>query len=387
MTDTKHAFRILDDVPAPNLWGRIEAGGPLPDDPKPARPVWKRVVPIAVAAAITAAIVFVLSSAFRADPPSTPAVPSVPTVGPVADVTLGAPQVLPIDTEGRILSAAQEAFGSLWTIEGQELQRRDKRTGAVQSTFPIAVQGGGEWGGEGVDIGAGRVWVAASDDAIVYSIDPATDDVTPFTLEGKAVTDLAIDAEGQVWASVSSQGEVEVVLLDPATGQATPETRFEAEWWEGLYPLDDTVWTLERKVQDSTVQGGTLVQVEPGTVSPVDIGGSFALPVSDGTVLWTPFFGDPKGMNLASGIARVDPATGDVLDRWRTDPLGYDIESGADGGIWFLAESGLQRLNPATGTVDVHAQVDGTPIFIAPVTDGVWVATYEGDLVFFPFKG
>ena len=96
MNETKHAFRVLDDIGAPNLWERIDSGEPRREDPDPARPMWKRAVPVAIAAVITAAIVFVLSSAFRADNSAIPVVPSVPTIGPVQDVSLGAPRVLPI---------------------------------------------------------------------------------------------------------------------------------------------------------------------------------------------------------------------------------------------------------------------------------------------------
>lgn len=162
---------------------------------------------------------------------------------------------------------------------------------------------------------------------------------------------------------------------------------FEPDWWGGLYVIDGAVWTLERRVEGATVKGGTLTQIIPGTATSVDVGGSFALPVTDGASLWTPFFGDRTAMNLSSGIARVDPATGEVLDEWKTGSVGYDLAVGADGGVWFLAGERLQRLNPATGEIDVKATVEGTPIFLTPSDDGVWVETYEGDLVFFPFTG
>jgi hypothetical protein len=392
MTETKHPFRVLDDIGAPDLWERIESRAPREDDPEPARPMWKRAVPVAIAAMITAAIVLVLSSAFRPDNTAIPVVPSVPTIGPVQDVSLGTPRVLPIARAGDFISSAREAFGSLWTIESlsgvEQLQRRNVGTGEIEKTFSPPVYGGGEWGGDGIEIGAGYVWVRAWDTATVYSIDPETEGVQRFPLNGKVVSDLAIDAQGQVWASVSMKGgEVEVVRLDPATGQVTQVKSFEPDWWGGLYVIDGAVWTLERRVEGATVKGGTLTQIIPGTAPSVDVGGSFALPVTDGASLWTPFFGDRTAMNLSSGIARVDPATGEVLDEWETGSVGYDLTVGADGGVWFLAGQHLQRLNPATGRVDVKATVEGTPIFLTPADDGMWVETYEGDLVFFPFTG
>ena len=344
---------------------------------------------MAIAAVITAAIVFVLSSAFRADDTVTPAVPASPAIGPVQDVALGAPRVLPVAQEGGFTSA-REAFGSLWTVEilsgVEQLQRRNVETGAMETTFSIPVSGGGEWGGDGIEVGAGSVWVRGRNDATVFAIDPATDAVEQFPLDGQVVSDIAIDEQGLVWASVSVRGGgVEIVRLDPASGQVTPVERFEPEWSAGLYVIDGTVWTLERRVEDETFMGGTLTQIVPGTAASVDVGGSFALPVTDGASLWTPFFGDEMAMNLSSGIARIDPATGDVLDAWKTGPVGYDLTVGPDGGIWFLADRRLQRLNPATGEIDVKATVEGTPIFVTPAVDGIWVETAEGDMVFFPF--
>jgi len=104
MNETKHAFRVLDDVGTPDLWERIDSGAPRGEDPEPVRPMWKRAVPVAIAAVITAAIVSVLSSAFRADNTAIPVVPSVPTIGPVQDVSLGAPRVLPIAQAGDFIS-------------------------------------------------------------------------------------------------------------------------------------------------------------------------------------------------------------------------------------------------------------------------------------------
>jgi hypothetical protein len=69
--------------------------------------------------------------------------------------------------------------------------------------------------------------------------------------------------------------------------------------------------------------------------------------------------GDAQAMNLARGIARIDPVTGEVLGTWKTDPVGYDLAVGEDGGIWFLAGYHLERLNPSTGETDVDVAVSG----------------------------
>ena len=171
--------------------------------------MWKRVAPVAIAAVITAAIVFVLSSAFRADNTVTPAVPAVADDRTRAGRGPRRTRVLPIAQEGGFTSA-REAFGSLWTVEilsgVEQLQRRNVETGAMETTFSIPVSGGGEWGGDGIEVGAGSVWVRGRNSATVFAIDPATDAVERFPLDGQVVSDIAIDEQGLVWASVSVRG-------------------------------------------------------------------------------------------------------------------------------------------------------------------------------------
>ena len=185
--------------------------------------------------------------------------------------------------------------------------------------------------------------------------------VQRFPLDGKVVSDLAVDTQGaSVGIRVCGGRCSRDCSAGPGnrTGNAGQELRARLVGWALRDGRHGQV-TLERRVEGATVKGGTLTQIIPGTAAPVDVGGSFALPVTDGTSLWTPFFGDRTAMNLSSGIARVDPATGEVLDEWKTGSVGYDLAVGADGGVWFLAGQHLQRLNPATGEIDVKATVEG----------------------------
>jgi streptogramin lyase len=58
----------------------------------------------------------------------------------------------------------------------------------------------------------------------------------------------------------------------------------------------------------------------------------------------------------------------------------------ADGGVWFLTANGgdqIERLNPSTGEVDAKESVTGSPIFISPSGDHVWIGTYQGQLIRF----
>jgi hypothetical protein len=292
------------------------------------------------------------------------------------------------------MTAAVQGLGSVWaaviTDQGQqEILQLDPSSGHVDARYPVNSIAAHEWGGAGIVVGAGSVWAAGAADhqATIFRIDPKAGELTRYPLEGHAVSDLAFDGR-DLWALVSLEAEHQsaVVQVDPSSGDVLSETPFEADWTGGLFPVGGTAWVLERAVHGDTVEDGSLAQISPGTSPPVPLGGSFADPVTDGTSIWAPFYGDPTAMNLSHGIARVDPTTGAVLDQWKTDQIGYDLAVGADGGIWFLGGRGLERLNPSTGETDVREHLDSTPIFISPTDDGLWVGTYEGDLIRFQVR-
>jgi len=293
------------------------------------------------------------------------------------------------------LVAAEDAFGSVWAVlitdGGEELVRADPFTGSIDHRFPLSYFPAHEWGGQGLAVGDGALWVAGADTghdhATVTRIDPASNAQVAIPIEGHAVVDVAFDS-GTLWALVSQSTphQSNVVEIDPATNGIVSSTGFDADWSGGIVAADGDAWTIERDVQGSTVAGGRLVQIVPGGPSPVTLGGSFALPVSDGISIWAPYLGDSQAMNMAGSIARIDPRTGDVLDEWPTDAIGYDLAVGPDGGIWFLSGDRLSRLNTSTGETDVKVAAHGQPIFLVPTDGAIWVGTYGGELVRFSVK-
>jgi hypothetical protein len=263
--------------------------------------------------------------------------------------------------------------------------RVDPATGATQHVFPLPSISAGQWGGKGIAIGAGSVWVAGADHhvehAFLFRIDPATDTVDPIKLPGRGVDSVTFEA-GTLWALVPQQNHLaDIVVMDPTTQRVVSTTPFHADWYGGIFPTGGTVWVKEASIRGSSVVGGTIAQIVPGGIAPVQTGGTFAEPVTDGTSLWTPFFGDSVAMNMSGGIARIDPVTGRILGTWKTDTIGDDMKLGTDGGIWFLSGRTLERFNPSNGRVDVKTPLAGAPIFISPTTDGLWVGTYQGTLV------
>jgi hypothetical protein len=397
MTDLKERFAVLRDrldrLDPPHLWDEIERRSPSRSTHTPSASSRWLVAAFALAIGV-GGIALTLQAFGRSDrsPAGTTPVPGtsgLPPIGAIPDVTVREGVTLDLASEGGVVSAG-EAFGSLWvgmiTDQGQpQVARVDPSTGEIQHTFAVDIQAW-EWGGDGIVIGAGSVWVPGGPDgggARIARIDPATDQVEVIDVPGRAVSSLSFDGNGRLWASISLEGsgEDEIAELDPATGDVLSKWPFHAEWSHGVYPAQGTAWIHEMGVKNSTVEGGWLTQIVPGDTPSVTIGGTFAEPVSDGTALWTPFHGDERAVDLANGIARIDPRTGQIVDEWKTASLGYDLAIGDDGGVWFLSGAGLERLNPSTGETDVDQPLPGTPIFIAPSVGGLWIGTYDGKLI------
>lgn len=318
---------------------------------------------------------------------------SLPPIAQMPPVRIRRGAALHVAAPGA-LSAAVDGFESLWVLERSggrwQVLRLAPDTGAVQQRFD-APQIDATSGGDGIVIGDGYVWVAGAKEgggAAIERIDPATNRSDVFAAAGRRVDGVAFDDGGRMWAAIrqGGTGGGEVAQVDPGTGYILNRTTYRAEWSDGVVAAQGTAWVLERGIERGGEVGGALAQVVPGRVPLVSIGGTFASPVSDGTTIWTPYYGDPIDVNLAHGIARVDPTTGAVVDAWRTDAIGNDMAVGLDGGIWFLGEHRLERLDPWDGTTRVMAHLDRTPIFIAPAQGGIWVGTREGSLTWFATK-
>src|SRR4051812_35740427 len=107
------------------------------------------------------------------------------------------------------LQAAEEAYGSLWLgvvtdTGGTEVVRIDPETGATQHTFPIQGWSLNEWGGNGIAIGGGMVWIPGLEDgqATITRIDPATNGANPLAPAADGISSLTFGSEGTLWANI-----------------------------------------------------------------------------------------------------------------------------------------------------------------------------------------
>jgi hypothetical protein len=234
MTDLKERFAVLRDrldrLDPPHLWDEIERRSPSRSTHT--RSASSRLLVAAFALAIGVGGIALSLQAFgssdRSPAGTTPApgTSGLPPIGAIPDVTIRKGVTLDLASEGNVV-AATEAFGSLWvgmiTDQGQlRLARADPSTGAIEHTFAVDIPAR-EWGGDGIVSGAGSVWVPGGTDgegARIARIDPATDQVDVIDLPGRAVSSLAFDGDGRLWASISldESGNGEMAELDPATG-------------------------------------------------------------------------------------------------------------------------------------------------------------------------
>jgi hypothetical protein len=289
------------------------------------------------------------------------------------------------------LAAAEEAYGSLWlgvsTESGDtQIVRADPTTGKTEHVFPVEGWSPSEWGGKGIAIGGGKVWIPErrNGHSTIVRIDPATDEAVTLEVSADTIADLAYGSDGMLWANVGTGDGKAIAEIDPASGEILQMWPFTADWANEICEARGSVWVHEMATSNSTVHGGWLSRIVPGAAPHVETGGTFAGPTCSEDAVWTAVHGDAKAVNLAGGIAKVDPSTGSVMGSWSTPPIGYDIALDGLGGVWFLtvrSDGQVERLNPSTGSVDAAESVSGTPIFISSSPGTVWVGTYEGQLI------
>jgi ABC-type branched-subunit amino acid transport system substrate-binding protein/tRNA A-37 threonylcarbamoyl transferase component Bud32 len=83
----------------------------------------------------------------------------------------------------------------LWFLDGNAVTRVDPRTNRVGQTIPV-----GSPAPEAIAAGAGKVWVSAPQEGVVWRVDPGPSPVTSTIRVGEGVTYLAYGA-GSVWAA------------------------------------------------------------------------------------------------------------------------------------------------------------------------------------------
>jgi YVTN family beta-propeller protein len=188
-------------------------------------------------------------------------------------------------------------FGSLWVTsyfqDPQEVLRVDPTSGRV-----LAEIAGPTFGGTGIVVGAGAVWVAATYAGTLTRIDPATNSITATIPVESYPLALTVGA-GSVW--VRNEDSSSISRVDPGTDRVTAAVR-------GINSLpqshpDDFV-TFGR--DGLWIAGVELLRVDPRRnrlVARIDVSGS-AVAEGYGSLWLTSVFGT---------LQRVDPASATAI--------------------------------------------------------------------------
>jgi hypothetical protein len=242
---------------------------------------------------------------------------------------------------------------------GGDVVRLDPRTGEVVARIAVDALPGWEFGGGGLAVGEGAVWVMGvrpSEDSccsvVVSRIDPETNSVTdridlaPDGGEG----DIWVDGSG-IWAVYASEAtaddigqELTVVHVDPTTSEILARFRVPGEWSQTIFAADGSIWVTA------------------------------LVPGSDGS------YGGSGGQTL---FDRIDPPTHAVTMTSCTDCLYSDVALSWPAFPWASLDGGVQRLDPITGRplgsrVLLSSDCCGTGPFLADGRGGAWVTDVEG---------
>jgi streptogramin lyase len=331
-------------------------GSPLPADPARAattrmkRPRRARVSLLAIAGAVTAAVVVALVVLFTGDAGNDTTVNDAPASSVASAVALHEPVKAVAVGDERVWLAAYEAD------EVIAIERADDSV-SLRLEVPRP---------KSIAVGFGSVWVVSGRDDSLYRLDPLerTDPLAIPLGEGAAPSDVAVDAR---WVWVANAGTNEVVRVDPDLGAIDADVPLGTEP-RAIATGDGSVWV-------TLIDAASVVEIEPAEARRADN----AIPVGE---LPVDVAVGEDGVWVASGargtVDRIDPATGEVA--------GQPIEAGSRprgiaaglGSVWVAlgGDAAVARLNPESGEPFGPATTVGKdPADIAVASDGVWVAT------------
>lgn len=209
------------------------------------------------------------------------------------------------------------------------------------------------------------VYVAAGAD--ILRIDPATGDVTQKQSAGGRVRAL-LDSRGSLWAVVERSS---VLQLDPATLRVIATKQVTGDP-DAITTLPGTVLVTDdesRTLNRMTVRSGKVTK--PAGIGATNAGPPSQLTVYDGSI-W---------VYEGTSVLRVAPTRQlKLLDRLSLPGGGGSIAAGA-GGVWVSGSFGVARIDPATGDLDTPIDVGNAGTAIATTGSAVWVGLRSGALV------
>jgi WD40 repeat protein len=313
---------------------------------------------------------------------------ATPTPPPLIDTSIAQT----IDVGLRYPEGVVVGNGGVWVAAsdgmaaGGELLRLDPDSGEIVARIAMPAVPGWEWGGAGITSGLGSIWVATG--AAVYRIDPETD-VLAETIDVGACcsADIWVDDSG-VWVMsfADEGGHMWLNHLDVATHEVLSRTSIPANWSNNVSGAGGWIWVLGNTDDSDGAPPGTLFRIDPTTGDINDRfdpepHNSFFLTVSRDR-LW--FF-------TSEGLHALDASTGSEV----VEPLQLPAQccsglvADGSGGVWVISGTGSETERKGVwhvssdGIIDQHSAenpdelADGIAVAFDPTTMSVWIVHYQ----------
>jgi hypothetical protein len=303
-------------------------------------------------------------------------------------------------------SAVAAGEGGVWVTAprndgstGGDLVRLDPLSGQVVARIPVRAAPGWDFGGAGLTVAEGSVWVVdsvgsgpACCHAFVTRVDPSTDTVAD---EIELPGEVAFGAD--VWVDGSSmyvlsfgQGEdaLELAMVDVATHATEWRVPVPGQWSQTVFVAGGSVWVLGTQPDaHGPIEVDMLYRLDPATgvlLGQIAFKTSIYIPVIEADTIW---------FRTEDGAQRFDATSGEFIgEPVKPAPgccTGAFVSDGADG-VWVMSSpgAGVERsiwhidasgAVVATGTIEDRndfEQMMGQSYAFDPGTQTIWVQHY-----------
>ena len=262
-------------------------------------------------------------------------------------------------------------------------------------------------GVDGIEVGAGSVWVANKDRGTLTRVDPDSRKVVGTTRVGANPDSVAV-GEGSVWVTNTDDDSVTRV----STSGKVEDTIKVGDGPEGILAGRGAVWVANGL--DGTV---TRIDTKSGTPRTIPVGTDPVQLAFDQDSVWVTNSGDgyiqeldqKTGEKISEGEARiggetrgiafsdgllwvsvsdrgqvvaVDPATSKVVKRIRVPDNPREVRAG-EGGVWVTSAdaSAVAAIDPSSRKVVAQVQVEGNPYGLGVGEGAAWAGSIEAGLV------
>jgi YVTN family beta-propeller protein len=262
-------------------------------------------------------------------------------------------------------------------------------------------------GVDGIEVGAGSVWVTNKDRGTLTRIDPDSRKVVGTTRVGANPDSVAV-GEGSLWVTNTDDDSVSRV----STSGKVQDTIKVGDGPEGILAGRGAVWVANGL--DGTV---TRIDAKSGTPRTIPVGTDPVQLAFDQDSVWVTNSGDgyiqeldqETGEKISEGEARiggetrgiafsdgllwvsvsdqgqlvaVNPANSRIVKRIRVPDNPREVRSG-EGGVWVTSAdaSAVAVIDPSSRKVVAQVQVEGNPYGLGVGEGGAWAGSIEAGVV------